>query len=97
MEAEGEASRLVPAAEAGIQSACQAAMTLCGQPQELTLPYVHDLAASQLHSWLASQKDVSAFQVHAPEGGRCPNLPKPPSLPLMWLFILYISLIYGHR
>ncbi len=42
-------------------------MTLRGQPQELTLPYLHDLAASQLRSWLETQRDVSAFQVHAPQ------------------------------
>ncbi len=66
-EAEAEASRLVPAAETAIQTARQAALTLRGQPQELTLPYLHDLAASQLHSWLATQKDVSSFQVHAPQ------------------------------
>ena len=72
-------------------------MTLCGQPQELTLPYLHDLAASQLHSWLPSQEDVSAIQVHAREGAFCPNLTKPPSLHLMWLFNLYISLVYKHR
>ena len=30
------------------------------------MPYLHDLAVSQLHSWLAAQKDISGFQVQAP-------------------------------
>lgn len=30
------------------------------------MPYLHDLAVSQLHSWLSAQKDVSGFQVQAP-------------------------------
>lgn len=62
-EAEAEASKADPAAETAIQTARQAAMTLRGQPQELTMPYLHDLAAYQLQSWLAKQKNVSAFQV----------------------------------
>ena len=62
-EAEAEAARLVPAAESAIQKARQAAVTPRGQPQELTLPYLHDLATSRLHSWLSAQKDVTGFQV----------------------------------
>ena len=62
-EAEAEAAKLVPAAESAIRKARQAAMTLRSQPQELTLPYLHDLAASRLHSWFSAQKDVSGFQV----------------------------------
>ncbi|CAK0757182.1 hypothetical protein CVIRNUC_002519 [Coccomyxa viridis] len=62
-EAEAEAANLVPAAESAIQKARQAAVTLRGQPQELTLPFLHDLATSRLHSWLSAKKDVSGFQV----------------------------------
>ena len=62
-EAEAEAAKLMPAAETAIQSARQAVMTLRGQPQELTLPYLHDLAAARLRIWLSAQKDVSGFQV----------------------------------
>ena len=62
-EAAAEASRLVPAAESAIQNARQAAMALRGQPHELTVPYLHGLAASRLHSWLATQEDASGFQV----------------------------------
>ena len=69
-EAEAEAANLVPAAESAIQKARQAAVTLRGQPQELTLPFLHDLAASRLHSWLSAQKDVSGFQVASQQTGQ---------------------------
>ena len=69
-EAEAEAANLVPAAESAIQKARQAAVTLRGQPQELTLPYLHDLATSRLHSWLSAQKDVSGFQVASQQTGQ---------------------------
>ena len=54
-------------------------MTLRGQPQELTLPYLHDLAASQLHSWLASQEDGSALQVQALKAPHCLSMLIPSS------------------
>ncbi len=37
------------------------------------MPFLHDLAASQLRSWLATQEDVSAFQVHTANAPQCPE------------------------
>ena len=60
---EQEAAKLVPAAEAAVQAARQAALALRGTLQELSLELLHDLAAKRLQAWLREHPDAADFQV----------------------------------